>query len=100
MVVEQYRPGFLLALLLKLGDFIVKKIAIMAVVAPLAMAALALPHSAQAAGCVRGAIAGGVIGHYAGHHGLLGAGVGCAYEHHEATKRMREQDYDYNRDRR
>jgi hypothetical protein len=78
----------------------VKKIAILAAVAPLALLTLAAPHSAQAAGCIRGAIAGGVIGHFAGHHGLIGAGVGCAYEHHEATKRMREQDYDYNRDRR
>jgi len=74
----------------------VNKIAIMAVVAPLAMIAVGLPHSAQAAGCGRGAIVGGVVGHYAGHHGLLGAGVGCAYEHHEATKRMRErQEYDH-----
>ncbi len=73
------------------------KIAIMAVVAPLAMMAVALPHSAQAAGCIRGAIVGGVVGHYAGHHGLLGAGVGCAYEHHEATKRLRERE-DYDRD--
>src|SRR5277367_3646669 len=100
MVVEQHRPSLLLVLLLKLGGFVVKKIAILTAVAPLALMVLAIPHSAQAAGCVRGAIAGGVIGHYAGHHGLIGAGVGCAYEHHEATKRMREQDYDYNRDRR
>jgi hypothetical protein len=76
----------------------VKKIAIMAAVAPLALLALATPHSAQAAGCIRGAIVGGAVGHLAGHHGLVGAGVGCAYEHHEATKRMREEQYD--RDRR
>ena len=71
-----------------------RKIAIMAAVAPLALLALATPHSARAAGCIRGAIVGGVVGHYAGHHGLIGAGVGCAYEHHEATKRMREEEYD------
>ena len=69
------------------------KTAIALVVAPLAMAVLALPHSANAAGCIRGAIAGGVIGHFAGHHGLIGAGVGCAYEHHEMNKRMRDQGY-------
>jgi hypothetical protein len=32
------------------------------------------------------------VGHYAGNHGLLGAGIGCAVGHHEATKRGREQD--------
>jgi hypothetical protein len=73
--------------------------AIMLVIAPLALAALAVPHSANAAGCLKGAVVGGVVGHYAGHHGLLGAGVGCAYEHHEATKRMRQRD-DYDRDSR
>jgi hypothetical protein len=72
----------------------VKKIAIMAAIAPLALLALATPHAAQAAGCIRGAIVGGAVGHLAGHHGLVGAGVGCAYEHHEATKRMHEQQYD------
>jgi hypothetical protein len=72
----------------------VKKIAIIAAVAPVALLALAMPHSAQAAGCIRGAIVGGAVGHFAGHHGLIGAGVGCAYEHHETTKRMREEQYD------
>ena len=77
----------------------VKKIAIIAAVAPLALLAVAAtPHSVQAAGCIRGAIVGGAVGHFAGHHGLVGAGVGCAIGHHEATKRMREQQYD--RDRR
>ena len=73
----------------------VKKIAIIAAVAPLALLALATPHSAQAAGCIRGAIVGGAVGHLAGHHGLVGAGIGCAYEHHEATKRLREQEYEH-----
>jgi len=73
----------------------VKKIAIIAAVAPLALLALTTPHSAQAAGCIRGAIVGGAVGHLAGHHGLVGAGIGCAYEHHEATKRLREQEYEH-----
>ena len=72
-----------------------KRIAIMAAVAPLALLALATPHAAQAAGCIRGAIVGGAVGHFAGHHGLIGAGIGCAYEHHEATKRLREREYDH-----
>jgi hypothetical protein len=41
---------------------------------------------APAAGCVRGAVIGGVAGHYMGHHGLLGAGAGCLIGHHEANK--------------
>jgi uncharacterized protein YcfJ len=41
---------------------------------------------AAAAGCVKGAIIGGVAGHYLGHHGLLGAGAGCLIGHHEANK--------------
>jgi hypothetical protein len=45
---------------------------------------------APAAGCLKGAAIGGVAGHYAGHHGLLGAGAGCVIGHHEAKKRARE----------
>jgi hypothetical protein len=74
---------------------IVKKI-IMAVAGIVALSGVAVPQAANAAGCLRGAIAGGVVGHYAGHHGLLGAGVGCAYEHHQDAKRARE---DYRQDR-
>lgn len=44
---------------------------------------------ARAAGCVKGAAVGGVAGHFAGHHGVLGAG--CVIGHHEATKHAREK---------
>jgi len=46
---------------------------------------------AQAAGCLKGAAVGGVAGHFAGHHGVLGAGAGCVIGHHEATKHAREK---------
>jgi hypothetical protein len=46
---------------------------------------------AQAAGCLKGAAVGGVAGHLAGHHGVLGAGAGCVIGHHEATKAAREK---------
>ena len=46
---------------------------------------------AQAAGCLKGAAVGGVAGHYAGHHGVLGAGAGCVIGHHEANKHAREK---------
>jgi hypothetical protein len=32
-----------------------------------------------------------VAGHYAGHHGLLGAGAGCVIGRHEANKHARER---------
>ena len=41
----------------------------------------------HAAGCLKGAVIGGV----AGHHGVLGAGAGCAIGHHEASKEARQQ---------
>ncbi len=47
-------------------------------------------HQADAAGCLKGAAVGGVAGHMAGHHTLLGAGAGCAIGHHEAAKQERE----------
>jgi hypothetical protein len=55
------------------------------------MAASWVAAPAQAAGCLKGAAVGGVAGHYAGHHGVLGAGAGCVIGHHEATKHAREK---------
>jgi hypothetical protein len=72
-------------------DQVLKTIAIMATAFTLALASVALPDSAQAAGCLKGAAVGGIAGHFAGHHGLVGAGIGCVVGHHEATRRMREQ---------
>lgn len=60
------------------------------VLAGLGAAAFAVPQ-AQAIGCVSGAAVGGVAGHVAGHHGLLGAAAGCAVGHHEANVRARQQ---------
>ena len=54
-----------------------------------ALAALAVPQAN--AGCLSGAAVGGVAGHFAGHHGLIGAGIGCAIGHHEAVRRDRER---------
>jgi hypothetical protein len=34
-------------------------------------------------------LVGGTVGHFAGHHGVLGALAGCAIGHHEANKRAR-----------
>ena len=40
---------------------------------------------ADAKGCIKGALVGGVGGHMA-HHGLMGAAAGCAIGHHMASK--------------
>ena len=60
-----------------------------------AAGAAALPSNAYAVGCLSGAAVGGVAGHYAGHHGVLGAAAGCAVGHHEKVvqrRRMEQQE--------
>jgi hypothetical protein len=71
-----------------------KTLSIALVAAALAFSGAALPGSAYAAGCLRGAAVGGVAGHLAGHHTLGGAAIGCAVGHHEAAKRAREEHDD------
>ena len=53
--------------------------------------ALATVTSADAKGCLKGATVGGVAGHYAAHHGILGAAAGCVIGRHEANKPDRMQ---------
>src|SRR6266446_713615 len=61
-----------------------------------AVTGLALSSTpAPARGCLKGAVIGGVAGHFAGHHGLLGAGAGCVIGHHEASKHARERERAY-----
>jgi hypothetical protein len=48
---------------------------------------LILATSADAKGCLKGAVLGGVAGHYTVHHGLLGAAAGCIIGRHEAKRR-------------
>jgi hypothetical protein len=71
-----------------------KTTAITLIIAPLALIGLAVAQPANAAGCLRGAAVGGAAGHLAGHHGLIGAGVGCLIGRHEANRRFRDQGYD------
>jgi hypothetical protein len=47
---------------------------------------LATGGVANAKGCIKGAIVGGVAGYLAHHHGVLGAAAGCVIGHHEASK--------------
>ena len=52
--------------------------------------ALASVSSADAKGCIKGAIIGGAAGHLA-HHGVLGAAAGCIIGHHQAKVRERAE---------
>lgn len=52
----------------------------------LAFAVAAMAGAAEAKGCIKGAVVGGAAGHFAHHHGVLGAAAGCAIGHHEASK--------------
>ena len=52
-----------------------------------ATAAALLPGVSNAKGCLKGAAVGGIGGHVAGHHGLIGAAAGCAVGRHMANKK-------------
>lgn len=59
--------------------------------AALSLSFAAAPQ-ADAKGCIKGAIVGGVAGHYVGRgHALAGAAVGCVAGHHLAKKHARER---------
>ena len=51
----------------------------------------ASPQLASAKGCLKGAAVGGVGGHVAGGHGVLGAAAGCAVGRHMANKKDKQQ---------
>ena len=48
-------------------------------------------QAAEAKGCLKGAVVGGVGGHVAGGHGLLGAGAGCLVGRHMANKKAQQE---------
>ncbi len=54
-------------------------------------AALLPATPANAAGCIKGAVVGGVAGHVV-HHGWLGAAAGCLVGRHMATRNY-HRDY-------
>ena len=49
------------------------------------LSVVVLASPAEAKGCIKGAIVGGIPGHMAGL-GKMGAAAGCAVGHHEANK--------------
>lgn len=54
------------------------------------LAIAAAPQLASAKGCLKGAAVGGVGGHVAGGHGVLGAAAGCAVGRHMANKKEKQ----------
>ncbi len=53
---------------------------------------LVAAQPALAKGCIRGAAAGGVAGHYVGKgHAVMGAAAGCIAMHHHYAKQARAQ---------
>ena len=52
---------------------------------------LSIGGVASAKGCIKGAAVGGVAGHVAGKHGVLGAAAGCAVGRHQANKKDRQE---------
>ncbi len=61
---------------------------------PLAVSAAlvmsAAPMEVQAKGCLRGAVAGGVAGHYMHHHAVMGAVGGCIAAHEYYKHKARQ----------
>ena len=59
----------------------------------IALPLLAMTASpALAKGCIRGAAAGGVGGHFVGKgHAVMGAAVSCAVAHHHYAKQARAE---------
>lgn len=67
-------------------------------VAAAAVAALAGgAGQAEARGCIKGAIVGGVAGHLAGRHGVIGAAAGCLGGRALANRRAARREADYGR---
>jgi outer membrane lipoprotein SlyB len=64
------------------------KTSLMLAAVPLAL----MSQPLLAKGCLRGAAAGGVAGHFVGKgHAMSGAVVGCVVAHHHYAKQAREQ---------
>ncbi|MDQ6702928.1 MAG: hypothetical protein M3Z96_07405 [Pseudomonadota bacterium] len=53
--------------------------------------AFAFPADARPGGCIKGAIVGGIAGHFLGHGGM-GAAAGCAYGVHRRKSYDRENE--------
>ncbi|MEO7107479.1 MAG: hypothetical protein ABIZ09_13985 [Rhodoferax sp.] len=57
----------------------------------LTLLGICLSFPASAAGCLKGALVGGVAGHIAGKHAVVGAVGGCIVGRHMAAKKAAEE---------
>ena len=57
---------------------------------PVTLTLAVVPIASEAKGCLKGAVVGGVAGHLAKNHGVIGAAAGCAIGTHQANKKDRE----------
>ena len=48
-------------------------------------------QAVEAKGCLKGAAVGGIGGHVAGGHGVLGTGAGCLVGRHMANKKAKQE---------
>ena len=55
------------------------------------VSSLAFSGAAEAKGCLKGAVVGGIAGHYMHHDAILGAAAGCVIGHHMAVKKEQEE---------
>jgi len=60
-------------------------------IVPMVLAMGSANITAAQAGCLKGAVVGGVAGHFAHHHAVMGAIAGCAVGHHMAVEKKREE---------
>ncbi|WP_407529700.1 hypothetical protein [Methylobacterium oryzisoli] len=51
--------------------------------------------AAEAKGCIKGAIIGGVAGHYLADRGIVGAVAGCLTGRYIASRNAKRRDVDY-----
>ena len=63
-----------------------KKIAALVIAGSMAFAS-----AAEAKGCLKGAVVGGVAGHFMHRHTVLGAVAGCVIGHHMAVTKERQE---------
>ncbi len=77
------------------------KVKLFATISILSIAILIFPRQSDA-GCLTGAAAGGIAGHFIGHHAILGAIGGCLagsyLKHRENQHRYQYPDRDMGRD--
>ena len=60
------------------------------VICAFAAVTFTVPAEARPGGCIKGAIVGGIAGHFMGHGGI-GAAAGCAYGMHRRNEYDRQR---------